>query len=29
MLRKAGFQNVHNLAGGMSAWESAGLPKEK
>ncbi len=29
VLRKAGFANVHNLAGGMSAWESAGLPKEK
>ncbi|HRH81938.1 MAG TPA: rhodanese-like domain-containing protein [Thiobacillaceae bacterium] len=29
LLRKAGFENVHNLAGGMVAWEQAGLPKEK
>jgi rhodanese-related sulfurtransferase len=29
ILRKAGFQNVHNLAGGIVAWEQAGLPKEK
>ncbi len=29
ILRKAGFQNLHNLAGGMMAWEQAGLPKEK
>jgi rhodanese-related sulfurtransferase len=29
ILRKAGFASVHNLAGGMMAWESAGLPKEK
>lgn len=28
-LRKAGFENVHNLAGGMMAWDQAGLPKEK
>lgn len=28
-LRKAGFAKVHNLAGGMVAWEQAGLPKEK
>ncbi len=28
-LRRAGFQNVANLAGGMIAWEQAGLPKEK
>ena len=28
-LRKAGFQNLHNLAGGMMAWDQAGLPKEK
>lgn len=25
-LVKAGFQNVHNLRGGMMAWESASLP---
>lgn len=29
MLRKAGFENVSNLAGGIMAWEQAGLPKEK
>ncbi len=29
VLRKAGFENVHNLAGGFMAWEQAGLPKEK
>ena len=28
-LRKAGFQNVSNLDGGMIAWDQAGLPKEK
>lgn len=29
LLRKAGYERVHNLAGGMVAWEQAGLPKEK
>ena len=29
LLRKAGFDKVHNLSGGMVAWEQAGLPKEK
>ncbi len=29
MLKKAGFENLSNLAGGMVAWEQAGLPKEK
>ncbi|MEW5787379.1 MAG: rhodanese-like domain-containing protein [Pseudomonadota bacterium] len=29
ILRKAGFENLHNLAGGMLAWEQAGLPKER
>ena len=29
ILRKAGFENVNNLAGGMSAWGQAGLPTEK
>ncbi len=29
LLRRAGFARVHNLAGGMVAWEQAGLPKEK
>ena len=29
ILRKAGFENVHNLAGGMGAWQQAGLPREK
>jgi sulfur dioxygenase len=26
MLRRAGFKRVHNLAGGMLAWNAAGLP---
>jgi rhodanese-related sulfurtransferase len=25
-LKKHGFENVHNLAGGIIAWEQAGLP---
>ncbi|MDO8930898.1 MAG: rhodanese-like domain-containing protein, partial [Rhodocyclaceae bacterium] len=25
-LRKAGFQRVYNLAGGIGAWTDAGLP---
>ncbi len=25
-LMKSGFQDVHNLRGGMMAWQSAGLP---
>lgn len=29
LLKKAGFENLHNLAGGMLAWEQAGMPKEK
>lgn len=29
LLRRAGFERVHILAGGMVAWEQAGLPKEK
>ena len=29
LLKKAGFENVNNLAGGMAAWEQAGMPKEK
>lgn len=29
VLKKAGFENVSNLAGGIVAWEQAGLPKEK
>lgn len=29
LLKKAGFENVNNLAGGMMAWEQAGMPKEK
>lgn len=29
LLRKAGFEKVYNLDGGMMAWEQAGLPKEK
>jgi rhodanese-related sulfurtransferase len=29
MLRKQGFENVYNLAGGMTAWEQASLPVER
>jgi rhodanese-related sulfurtransferase len=29
LLKKAGFENLHNLSGGMQAWEQAGLPREK
>jgi len=29
ILKKAGFDNLHNLAGGMQAWEQAGLPRER
>lgn len=29
LLKKAGFENVNNLAGGMVAWEQAGMPKDK
>ena len=28
-LRKQGFERVFNLAGGMKAWQDAGLPIEK
>jgi rhodanese-related sulfurtransferase len=28
-LRKQGFASVHNLAGGFTAWQQAGLPVEK
>ncbi len=28
-LKKNGFENVHNLAGGILAWEQAGLPVTK
>lgn len=28
-LRKKGYERVHNLAGGYSAWLQAGLPVEK
>ena len=28
-LRKRGFDNVHNMKGGILAWEKAGLPVEK
>jgi phage shock protein E len=28
-LRDAGFSNIHNLDGGILAWQSAGLPVEK
>lgn len=29
ILKKAGFTKVHNLEGGMHAWEQAGLPRER
>jgi rhodanese-related sulfurtransferase len=29
LLKKSGFENLHNLAGGMIAWEQAGLPRER
>lgn len=29
ILKKAGFERLHNLAGGMQAWEAAGLPRER
>ncbi|NTV09246.1 MAG: rhodanese-like domain-containing protein [Zoogloea sp.] len=29
VLRKAGFEKVHNLDGGIGAWEQAGLPVSK
>lgn len=29
ILNKHGFENVHNLAGGITAWAQAGLPLEK
>jgi hydroxyacylglutathione hydrolase len=29
ILRKMGFEQVHNLLGGMTAWYALGLPKEK
>lgn len=28
-LRKNGYENVHNLKGGVMAWQSAGLPLQK
>lgn len=28
-LKKAGFENVHNLKGGIMAWESASLPVKR
>lgn len=28
-LRKAGFTNVHNLKGGIGAWQQASLPVER
>lgn len=29
ILRRHGFEKVHNLAGGFAAWQQAGLPVEK
>ena len=28
-LKKAGFENIYNLKGGMMAWQHAGLPIDK
>ena len=28
-LKKLGFENVYNLAGGYAGWQQAGLPVEK
>ncbi len=28
-LRNQGYSNVHNLSGGLNAWQSAGLPVEQ
>ncbi len=28
-LRQQGYDNVHNMEGGILAWEAAGLPVEK
>ncbi len=29
LLRQQGYTNVHNMAGGIVAWEAAGLPVER
>jgi rhodanese-related sulfurtransferase len=29
LLRREGFGSVHNLAGGIAAWQAAGLPVQK
>ena len=29
LLKKSGFENVHNLAGGIMAWSSSNLPMTK
>ncbi|MCC6609582.1 MAG: rhodanese-like domain-containing protein [Burkholderiales bacterium] len=29
VLKQQGFANVHNLSGGLGAWQQAGLPTEK
>lgn len=28
-MKKAGFEKMYNLSGGMMAWEQAGLPRER
>jgi rhodanese-related sulfurtransferase len=28
-LREQGYDNVHNMDGGILAWEAAGLPVER
>jgi rhodanese-related sulfurtransferase len=29
MLKKSGFSNIHNLAGGIVGWQDANLPLTK
>jgi phage shock protein E len=29
LLRQKGYENVHNMLGGFTAWENAGYPAEK
>jgi rhodanese-related sulfurtransferase len=29
MLARAGFERIHNMLGGIKAWQSLGLPLEQ
>ena len=29
LLKRAGYENVHSLAGGLAAWRESNLPVEK